>query len=839
MNLFRRKSKNSKNLPIERSRQRQFKHLVLESLETRRVFATLPFGAFPEDTAEFMLGTVAVTPVFLESSGQQDPSTEDWTSAEIETVLENISEGLQWWVDTLATISPTAHLEFNIDTTYATTPVATKYEPINRISNDYSLWVNEFLAGVGFSGETQTAIRNFNQSQREKLDTDWSFTIFVVASHSDADGQFAPGGSFSRAFAFAGGLFEVVPATRPASTFAHETGHMFWARDEYFGAGSHSQLRGYYNTPNTNAADNPTPGFVQQPSIMAAGTLLDNAYANHLLPATTRAMIGWQDTDGDGIFDVLDVPLKLTGSGFVDSTSGAYKFQGQASVQTLPNLNPEGFKNDITINRVREVEYRFNDGIWQTISQPNTHVASLDLSIPVPADATTIEIRARDSQNSVSSNIFSGRIARADATQVPGINGYAWVDTNKNGLRDTGEYGLPGWTVNVLTSSGQPINLRTTIEPDSYPDGQLASNFSPLVNLNAVGSDADGRVGVYFDSVNSTGTKNFRGFSKSAQSYLSTWTGSSRRLQINFASPTSEIEIDAIGAATLSYGRLEAYNAAGQLLGRYTTAGLANGVVESMKISRGSADIAYAIVGGHSKGSVRLDNLRFGPKTQTLTGAQGQYSLPSLPAGAYQVQVTSPDFNPINPAAGRQSATVTANTATTDIDFGFTSATSQWQNPTNRLDVNNSNSVSPIDALLVINQLNTHGSRKLADTDLVSPPFVDVNGDGNVSPIDALLVINFLNNRNSGSGEGEGFYGAEKVPTTAQLGNSGPSGAVPEGEFALQPDVADAASDVDEQPRLIPIEWCMAYASVADEDSEKSEDFEELDVAGWLAIYRG
>ncbi len=69
-------------------------------LETRRVFASLPFGAFEQDTAEFMLGRVAVTPVFLESNGSIDPSTENWTSAHIQEVLAKIEEGMQWWVDT-------------------------------------------------------------------------------------------------------------------------------------------------------------------------------------------------------------------------------------------------------------------------------------------------------------------------------------------------------------------------------------------------------------------------------------------------------------------------------------------------------------------------------------------------------------------------------------------------------------------------------------------------------------------------------------------------------------------------------------------------------------------
>lgn len=353
------------------------------------------------------------------------------------------------------------------------------------------------------------------------------------------------------------------------------------------------------------------------------------------------------------------------------------------------------------------------------------------------------------------SNVFSGRLSRADSTQVPGINGYVWVDTNKSGLRDAGEFGQAGWTVNVLGLNGEALNLHQKIEPDNYPDGQLASNFSSVVTLAAIGSDSDGRLGVFSDTNNSTGTKNFRGFSKAAQSYLSTWTSSSRRLQINFSSPTAVVEIDAIGAAAASYGRLEVFSSSGQLLGRYTTAELNNGGVEKMRIARGTTDIAYAIASGHTIGSIRLDNLQFGAETETITGIRGQYAFASLPIGNYRVQVTSPTSSPFSPTNGRQNATVVANAATVDVDFGFVSNTSQWQNPNNRHDVNGDAEVSPIDALLVINDLNLRGSRSLASTNFVPPPFIDVSGDGSVSPIDVLLVINYLNARSGGGGEGE------------------------------------------------------------------------------------
>ena len=68
-------------------------------------------------------------------------------------------------------------------------------------------------------------------------------------------------------------------------------------------------------------------------------------------------------------------------------------------------------------------------------------------------------------------------------------------------------------------------------------------------------------------------------------------------------------------------------------------------------------------------------------------------------------------------------------------------------------DVDGDFSVSPLDALIVINRLNTQGSSSLtgqAPTDKSS--YVDVTGDNFLSPLDALSVINALNN---GEGQGE------------------------------------------------------------------------------------
>ncbi|HEY2840405.1 MAG TPA: GEVED domain-containing protein, partial [Pirellulales bacterium] len=71
-----------------------------------------------------------------------------------------------------------------------------------------------------------------------------------------------------------------------------------------------------------------------------------------------------------------------------------------------------------------------------------------------------------------------------------------------------------------------------------------------------------------------------------------------------------------------------------------------------------------------------------------------------------------------------------------------------WQNPSNPLDVDASGAVVPLDALLIINELNLGLGGTLPQSPVppnIPPPYFDVNGDGSLTPLDALLVISFLN----------------------------------------------------------------------------------------------
>ena len=739
------------------------------------MLTALPFGAAVEDTGQYMLGSVLVTPVFMESVGTvdtatQDVSTEDWTPQLVQETKDRIESGLQWWVDTLATQTDKHSLDFQLDYTYADDPVETLYEPISRKSNAFEDWTDAFLdaADANITGDVTQDIWDFNHAQRLKFDTNWAFTIFVVNSTNDVGDSFAPGGNFDQAFAFAGGRFFVLPSERPDSTVAHETAHMFWGLDEYTFSASWSDERGYYSTQNLNAVDgNPADPFVQADSIMSNEDSLQIAFADHASPESTLAMIGWRDSDGNGVFDVLDVPLSLTGFGQFDADTGLYHFEGQSSVETLPNQNSEGNRNDTTINKVSRAEYRVDGGPWQTAATDDEDRVDVQLSIgPLVSGPHVIEIRTVDAVTGVSSNVFVGTTERPSLATVAGINGGVWNDANGNGQWDNDERGVEGATVRLVDDGGDPLDLTRTLEPDDHTsDFQIINNALPGVLLSSIGSGvADTTVLSRVGAASSTGSRVFAHF-RSGNQVATEWTPVSRRLKIEFGSPVSAVRLDAVGVNGSDVGRLDVFDASDNLLARYTTDPLNADQVETMVVELDSANIAYAIAGGHAASPVRLDFLRVGPSSQTATDSLGGYQFRSLPDDTYNVEVTPPShWEATNPNPARQTVAYQSGETIGEVDFGGRVVASIWQNPENRFDVNGDGSESPIDVLQIINDLNANGARELSEPPggASPPPFLDVTGDRFVAPNDVLVVINRLNappSRGGGESGGSGESG--------------------------------------------------------------------------------
>lgn len=97
------------------------------------------------------------------------------------------------------------------------------------------------------------------------------------------------------------------------------------------------------------------------------------------------------------------------------------------------------------------------------------------------------------------------------------------------------------------------------------------------------------------------------------------------------------------------------------------------------------------------------------------------------------------------------------------------------------VDVNQDGFISPLDALLVINMLNSEAERTGA---LQEPDRRDTNDDGFVSPLDALLVINQLNQASAAE---------SSIPANSQAANSSPE------QPAYAPLVDTFFDDLDEE----------------------------------------
>ena len=113
-----------------------------------------------------------------------------------------------------------------------------------------------------------------------------------------------------------------------------------------------------------------------------------------------------------------------------------------------------------------------------------------------------------------------------------------------------------------------------------------------------------------------------------------------------------------------------------------------------------------------------------------------------------------------------------------DYTVAISDPTSDWHNEALPEDVNASGVISPLDALLVINELN---DRVVSDpvTGMLNlpanpPPFVDVNNDGIISPTDAITVINAINPTNPSAltAPTGGNSASDTGPLTAPLSSS-------------------------------------------------------------------
>lgn len=359
-------------------------------------------------TSEYMIGSVAVGIVLVESDGSVDPSTEDWNAEEKALVLNEIRAALEWW----SALEPRAHLTFVYDDHFME-PLPTGVEPISRPHTDQQYWIADAMAALGYRAVSYfTSVRDYNNDLRRLHHTDWAFTIFVVDSSADPDNRFSDG---YFAYAYLGGPFMVLtygngnygPHNMKAVA-AHEIGHIFHALDQHREARIPCTRRsGYLEIENQNSEYGGCAS--NERSIMRHPMY----YALNALDPYAAAQIGWRDSDKDDILDPLDTELELSVTAIsVDGDSVVVS----GTVSIIPYPSPT--HQSITINKLTTVQYRFDAGEWQPAVADDGAFDSAEeafhFTAHLPTGIHELEVRAIDSAGNMSASHRSERITILD-----------------------------------------------------------------------------------------------------------------------------------------------------------------------------------------------------------------------------------------------------------------------------------------------------------------------------------------------------------------------------------------------------------------------------------------
>ncbi len=365
-----------------------------------------PYGGNSYNTSEYMLGKIAVGIILTESNGVIDPNTEDWTLTEENAVISEIQAGLNWWANIAnRTIGTTLTFVYDI---HLRTP--TKYEPIIHPQSDEALWIDDAMISLGYTSSNYfSKVIQYCNTIRDLYNTDWAFTIFVADSSADTDGMFSDG---RFAYAYLGGPFMQMTykndgwgISRMDQVVAHETGHIFYALDEYASSNcSKTATSGYLNVPNANCGS-------------GISCIMNNNSFTVDPCQYTLGQVGLRDTDGDKIPDILDVPPDSTLIPYSPdpSSNNMPTYTGSAKVVALPNLNPNSLKHNITLNKISKVQYRIDGGAWIDAIPADgafdSAVENFTFTTPALSSGThIIEVRAIDSSGNIETSYSSDQL---------------------------------------------------------------------------------------------------------------------------------------------------------------------------------------------------------------------------------------------------------------------------------------------------------------------------------------------------------------------------------------------------------------------------------------------
>jgi len=332
-------------------------------------------GSLLMGNSDVMVGTVAVAVFFVESNGASDPNLYTWSSADEDSLYQRTLSNLSWW-SSMATKYGKA-LSFNIIPYYHTNSISQQpYEPILHYSYEDSLWIGSIMNNLGFqAGNYFSRVEAYNTYLRSTYHTDWAYSVFFAYNPPPAPFSFKNGYG---GYAYMGGPYTQILFTWFSSyspTVAHETGHIFWAPDEYYvpgyggcGAGATDTKSGF---PNGNC---------EAANVNSVDCMMK--YEAYALCAFTPAHIGWS----------TEVPLysvETSPPGLLISVNGVQRVSPQEFPWGLGTKVEISVVSPQTLNGKRYDFLSWSDGGAQThsITVPNitaSYVADFSLAGEAP-----------------------------------------------------------------------------------------------------------------------------------------------------------------------------------------------------------------------------------------------------------------------------------------------------------------------------------------------------------------------------------------------------------------------------------------------------------------------
>ncbi|MBR9978667.1 MAG: T9SS type A sorting domain-containing protein [Bacteroidetes bacterium] len=237
----------------------------------------------PNITSDVLVGSTAVAVFCVNNTEAQQQGVPTWTEQLRGDALGNIMVNLAWWSDQAAAYDkdknfvireygpdhPAVAIDFDPTEGYTSTSISI---------NDHK-FQNPVMDALGYTGANQRVkMRAFCNDLRLEEETDWAYIAFLLVGDNSV-----------RAHASFGGPSTVLKAASTANgfVFAHETGHIFNAFDEYFehGRSSSRARQSRFGVPNGNLHFRNYP---VQPCMMASSYRALSGYtAVHLGLADT------------------------------------------------------------------------------------------------------------------------------------------------------------------------------------------------------------------------------------------------------------------------------------------------------------------------------------------------------------------------------------------------------------------------------------------------------------------------------------------------------------------------------------------------------------------------